>query len=130
MLVARTGGPYSRTESITADELREIPLVLREGGSGTLEVIKAALGRAGIRIPQLNVVMRLGSTEGIKAFVRNSDAMAIVSVISVVDELRSGALRIVDIEGLTLSRDFVFVHAEAEPARLARRFIDFARADF
>ncbi|MFQ7502321.1 MAG: hypothetical protein ACLRMJ_02800 [Alistipes finegoldii] len=43
MLVARTGGPYSRTESITADELREIPLVLREGGSGTLEVIKAAL---------------------------------------------------------------------------------------
>ena len=36
----------------------------------------------------------------------------------------------VDIEGLTLSRDFVFVHAEAEPARLARRFIDFARADF
>ena len=64
--------------------------MLREGGSGTLEVIKAALGRAGIRIPQLNVVMRLGSTEGIKAFVRNSDAMAIVSVISVVDELRSG----------------------------------------
>lgn len=56
--------------------------------------------------------------------------MAIVSVISVVDELRSGALWIVDIEGLTLSRDFVFVHAEAEPARLARRFIDFARADF
>ena len=82
VLVARTGGPYSRTESITADELHEIPLVLREGGSGTLEVIKAALGRAGIRIPQLNVVMRLGSTEGIKAFVRNSDAMAIVSVIS------------------------------------------------
>ena len=40
VLVARTGGPYSRTESITADELREIPLVLREGGSGTLEVIK------------------------------------------------------------------------------------------
>ena len=81
VLVARTGGPYSRTESITADELREIPLVLREGGSGTLEVIKAALGRAGIRIPQLNVVMRLGSTEGIKAFVRKRDAMAIVSVI-------------------------------------------------
>ena len=106
------------------------PLVLRESGSGTLEVIAAALAARGIRLSQFDVTMRLGSTEGIKAFVRNSDAMAIVSVISVVDELRSGALRIVDIEGLTLSRDFVFVHAEAEPARLARRFIDFARADF
>ena len=129
VLVARTGGPYSRTESITADELREIPLVLREGGSGTLEVIKAALGRAGIRIPQLNVVMRLGSTEGIKAFVRNSDAMAIVSVISVVDELRSGVLRIIDLEDLPLRRDFAFVHVETEPSALVRQFIEFARAD-
>ncbi len=130
VLVARTGGPYARTESITTDELREIPLVLREGGSGTLEVIKAALGRAGIRIPQLNVVMRLGSTEGIKAFVRNSDAMAIVSVISVVDELRSGVLRIIDLEDLPLRRDFAFVHVEAEPSALVRQFIEFARADF
>ena len=54
--------------------------------------------------------MRLGSTEGIKAFVRNSDAMAILSVISVVDELRSGTLRIVDVDSLALTRDFVFVH--------------------
>ena len=120
----------TRRETVTPEELPRIPLVLRESGSGTLEVIAAALAARGIRLSQFDVTMRLGSTEGIKAFVRNSDAMAIVSVISVVDELRSGALRIVDIEGLTLSRDFVFVHAEAEPARLARRFIDFARADF
>ena len=130
VLVARPGGRYARTEQVTPEELCRIPLVLRENGSGTLEVIAAALAGAGLRLSQLQVAMRLGTTEGIKAFVRNSDAMAIVSVISVVDELRSGALRIVDIEGLTLSRDFVFVHAEAEPARLARRFIDFARADF
>ena len=129
VLVARTGGPYARTDAVTPDRLRQIPLVLREGGSGTLEVIKTALGKAGIRIPELNVVMRLGSTEGIKAFVRNSDAMAILSVISVVDELRSGTLRIVDVDSLALTRDFVFVHPEAEPARLVRQFVDFARAD-
>ena len=129
VLVARTGGPYARTDAVTPDRLRQIPLVLREGGSGTLEVIKTALGKAGIRIPELNVVMRLGSTEGIKAFVRNSDAMAILSVISVVNELRSGTLRIVDVDSLSLTRDFVFVHAEAEPARLVRQFVDFARAD-
>lgn len=130
VLVARPGGKYARTETVTADELCRIPLVLRESGSGTLEVIAAALAAKGIRLTQLDVVLRLGSTEGIKAFVRNSEAMAIVSVVSVVDELRSGALRIVDIEELAFVRDFSFVHAEAEPARLARQFIDFARADF
>lgn len=130
VLVARAGGEYARTETVTVAELCRIPLVLRESGSGTLEVIAAALAAKGIRLAQLNAVLRLGTTEGIKAFVRNSDAMAIVSVVSVVDELRSGALRIVDIEGLILVRDFTFVHAAAEPARLARQFMDFARADF
>lgn len=127
VLVARPGGKYARTESVTPEELTRIPLVLRENGSGTLEVIAAALAARGIRLSQLDVAMRLGTTEGIKGFVRNSDAMAIVSVISVVDCLRSGALRIVDTEGLTFARDFSFVHAEAAPAALAQRFIDFSR---
>lgn len=129
VLVARPGGKYARTESVTPEALCHIPLVLRESGSGTLEVISAALAERGIRLSQLNVVLRLGSTEGIKRFVRHSDAMAIVSAFSVVDELRSGALRIVDLEGLALLRDFVFVHNEAHPARLVRQFLDFARAD-
>lgn len=128
VLVTRTGGPYARTEVVTPDALRQIPLVLRESGSGTLEVIAAALAEAGVRISQLRVVMRLGTTEGIKSFVRSSDAMAIVSVISVVDELRSGSLRIVDIEGLALRRDFQFVHEEAEPRGLVRQFMDFFNA--
>lgn len=129
VLISRTGGKYARTESLTADALRHIPLVLREEGSGTLEVIAAALAAAGIRLPQLHVIMRLGTTEGIKSFVRNSDTMAIVSVISVVDCLRSGVLRIVDWEDLTMRRDFSFVHAETTPAPLAGQFIDFARAN-
>lgn len=129
VLVARPGGPYARMESVTPEALCRIPLVLRESGSGTLEVISGALAERGIRLSQLNVVLRLGSTEGIKRFVRHSDAMAIVSAFSVVDELRSGTLRIVDLDGLPLLRDFVFVHAEAHPARLVRQFLDFARND-
>ncbi len=127
VLVARQGGKFAHLESVAPEALCRIPLVLRESGSGTLEVIAAALARRGIRLSQLNVVLRFGSTEGIKGFVRNSDAMAIVSAFSVVDELRSGALRIVDLEGLPLLRDFVFVHTEAHPARLVGLFLEFAR---
>lgn len=129
VLIARPGGMRADTESVTAEELRHIPLVLREGGSGTLEVISAALATAGVRLVQLQVVMRLGTTEGIKSFVRHSDAMAIVSVISVVDELRHGTLRIVDMEDISLRRDFAFVHAEAEPVALARQFMGFAKSE-
>ena len=129
VLVARTGGAWAATESVTPAELCRIPLVLRESGSGTLEVIAAALAGVGIRLQQLRVALRLGTTEGIKSFVRHSDAMAILSVISVVEELRRGTLRIIDIEGLTLTRDFSFVHLAAEPVPLARQFEEFARAE-
>lgn len=128
VLVARPGGVHARVESVTPASLCRLPLVLREGGSGTLEAIASGLAAYGIRLPQLNVVMRLGTTEGIKAFVRHSDTLAIVSVVSVIDELRNGTLRIVDFDGMSLTRDFSFVHT-AEPAPLAQRFVDFARLD-
>ena len=129
VLIARPGGRYAAVETLSPEELCTVPLVLREEGSGTLEVIARTLAGAGIRLPMLRTAMRLGSTEGIKAFVRHSDAMAIVSVISVVDELRSGTLRIVDIDGLSFRRDFSFVCAGAGLPPLAERFVAFAREE-
>lgn len=102
-------------------------LVLRESGSGTLEVISKYLAAADVRLASLRVVMQLGSTESIKSFVRNSDAMAIVSVASIVDELRSGELRIIDIEGCTIRREFSFCWPEGRSDALAARFVEFAR---
>ncbi|MDE5731238.1 MAG: LysR family transcriptional regulator, partial [Alistipes sp.] len=121
-------GRYGRCERIMLDELQRVPLVLRENGSGTLEVVARYLAAAGIRISSLRVVMRLGSTESIKAFVRSSDALAIVSVASVVDELRSGELRIVDMEGCAIRRDFSFVWPEGRGDALASRFVGFVRS--
>lgn len=127
VLIASTKGRYARREQISLDELPSIPLVLRESGSGTLEVISKYLAAAGLRHSSLQVVMQLGSTESIKTFVRHSDAMAIVSVASIVDELRSGELRIVDIEGCTIRRDFSLVQLEGRNDALAARFAEFAR---
>lgn len=106
VLIASTKGRYGRCDQVTLAELQTVPLVLRESGSGTLEVISKYLAAADVRLASLRVVMQLGSTESIKSFVRNSDAMAIVSVASIVDELRSGELRIIDIEGCTIRRSF------------------------
>lgn len=93
VLIASTKGRYGRCDQVTLAELQTVPLVLRESGSGTLEVISKYLAAADVRLASLRVVMQLGSTESIKSFVRNSDAMAIVSVASIVDEMRSSPLR-------------------------------------
>ena len=125
VLIASTKGRYGRCDQVTLAELQTVPLVLRESGSGTLEVISKYLAAADVRLASLRVVMQLGSTESIKSFVRNSDAMAIVSVASIVDELRSGELRIIDIEGCTIRREFSFCWPEGRSDALAARFVEF-----
>ena len=109
VLVAGTHGRYASLESVTPQELRTLPLVLREKGSGTREILENVLRGCGIGPEDLNVVIELSSTEAIKAFVRSSDTLAVVSVIALRRELADGALRIVDIDGVDMPREFATV---------------------
>ena len=125
VLVAGTQGRYGSQESVTPEELRGLPLVLREKGSGTREIIERALSRRGIRVEDLNVVIELSSTEAIKSFVRSSDTLAIVSVIALHRELADGSLSIVDIDGVDMPREFATVVRPGEFSGLNARFHDF-----
>ena len=125
VLVAGTQGRYGTLESVTPEELRGLPLVLREKGSGTREIIERVLSRRGLRIGDLNVVIELSSTEAIKAFVRSSDTLAIVSVIALHRELADGSLRIVDIDGVDMPREFATAVRPGEFSGLNARFHDF-----
>lgn len=66
--VIRTGSKLSVPEEITPEELLNLPLVLRERGSGTLDVFERALHQHNIKLSSLRVLMYLGSTESIKLF--------------------------------------------------------------
>lgn len=94
--VIRTGSSLSVEEEITPEELVKMPLVLRERGSGTLDVFERALQQHNIKLSSLQVLMYLGSTESIKLFLEHTDCLGIVSVRSITRELYSGKLRVVE----------------------------------
>ena len=112
--VISTQSKLNVPDEITPQELINIPLVLRERGSGTLDVIERALLQHHIKISSLNTLMHLGSTESIKLFIENTDCMGIVSVRSVSRELASGVLRIVEIKNMPKHRSFCFLHGRGE----------------
>ena len=116
----------SLPEEITPEDLRRIPLVLRDRGSGTLDVFERALSRFGIKLSSLNVLMYLGSTESIKCFIEHTDCMGIISVRSICRELSAGQLRVLEIAGMPMMREFDFVQLQGKEAGLAQRFMDFA----
>lgn len=126
VLVTGTHSAYAARDSICPQELVSMPIVLRENGSGTLEVLERRLGELHIKLSALNVIMQLGSTESIKSFLANYDCVAFVSIQAVTRELLSDSLRVIDIEGLDLEREFAFATLQGAMPAPADNFIRFA----
>lgn len=126
-LVVVTSAQNSARDQISLGELCLLPLVLRESGSGTLEVIEKLFAGHGVKISQLNIMLRMGSTEAIKAFLGNfPSAYAIISIAAVANELVDNKLRVIDVEGVELRREFAFVVTQGAHNDIAERFMSFA----
>jgi DNA-binding transcriptional LysR family regulator len=86
--------------------LAHVPLVFREVGSGTRLCVERALQKLGLRVPDLNIVQELPSTEAIKRVVAGGLGLGFVSKLSVVTEMGLGTLTQVRIKGLKVQRPF------------------------
>lgn len=87
IIVTGKNSVYAKHDTISLQDLTQIPIVLREQGSGTLEVIQHTLKKQNIHFEQLNTLIHLGSTESIKNFLQDFDGLAIVSEKAVQNEL-------------------------------------------
>lgn len=124
--VVHTRSRLAHLDEIGLEELSQLPLVLRERGSGTLDVLETALKKYHLKLSDMNVRMYLGSTESIKLFLEYMDCMGIVSVRSINKELWSGQFKIVEIKGLSMPRELEFVQAQGEEGGLVTLFLQFA----
>ncbi len=127
VLVANINHPLAKKDMIKPDELLKIPLLLREPGSGTLQVLSHALKPLGIKISQLQNEMQLGSTESMKGYLLNSNAMAFLSVHSILKELQNKECCIIDVKGLNIERHFYFIQQHGQAEALPDLFMKFAR---
>lgn len=124
--VVHTRSKLRIPDEISVHDLAHIPLVLRERGSGTLDVIEQALAAHDIKLSSLHVLMYLGSTESIKLFLEHADCMGIVSVRSICRELLEGTFRVVEIKDMPMYRDFCFVGLQGPEEGLPQAFMRFA----
>ena len=108
------------------------PLVLRERGSGTLEVLEFALRELKIKLNSLSVAFYFDNTEAIKAYLEAApEALGFVSRRALGRELAAGRLEIVPIAGLHLPRQFDAVWVQGQPlARATQRFLCFVQSWF
>ncbi|WP_026103277.1 LysR substrate-binding domain-containing protein [Pseudanabaena sp. PCC 6802] len=96
IVVGREHPWFARTE-VSLSELKDIPWVMRESGSGTQQRFEEALYNWGIDPHQLNVIIVLNSGEMVKAVLEGGMGAAGISELMVKKELQLGSLRAVPI---------------------------------
>lgn len=107
--ITSTRSRLAQYDEITVEELSQLPLVIRESGSGSLEVLEKALALHQLKLAQLNIIMQMGTTEGIKRFLYNTDSVGVVSIQAVSSDIAEGRLKVIDISDFNCEREFCFV---------------------
>lgn len=89
--------------------LEDLPLVLREDGSGTRAVALEALEKAGAPADRLDVVLEIGSNAAAREAALSGAGAAFLSRLAVADQLAAGRLEIIPVFVSPLRRPFVLV---------------------
>ena len=122
--------PYAKRESITLEELKSLPYITREPGSGSRLIFEQALIDADFDIEELNMVMELGSTTSIKSAIMGGLGISTISKWAIQDLLKTGKVAALNIEGLTLKRTFnIILNNDKFHSEATGKFLDFLDKD-
>ena len=116
--------------ALTAPDLVELPLLLREPGSGTRDTFLYALsGALGGPVTEDRLhATQLGSTSTILAGARAGGGIGVVSARAAASELATGSLVTLRTEGLSLERRLHAIWLGRSPSTLAGELIELAAA--
>ncbi len=129
VMVIPAGHPWEGRPSVSLEEARHEPLIVRERGSGSREALEQALGEVGLDLATFRVVAEMASTQAVKQGVRAGVGVSLVSRRAVEDECRARLLACVRVEGLRVARAFWLVtHRDRSRSPLAEAFLAFVES--
>jgi len=127
VVVAAANHPLVGVKRIPVARLMHEPFVIREKGSDTRNSMEEALDG---QLAGVHVAMEIRSTETIKQAVIAGMGVSFVSAHTVSQELKSGSLSVLDVQGLPLVLNWYVVHRRTKRLPpVAQAFKDFLVSD-
>ena len=107
ILVANPKTANNLPSRIELDRLKKLPFIIREKGSGTRQMMQSTLLKRGLEsLDKLNIVAEMGSAEAIRQALKSDLGVAIVSSLSVAEDLENGKLIKLDLPDGPIRRHF------------------------
>lgn len=109
--------PFAPAGKLSPRELADVPVILREPGSGTRDAVARLLPHLG----DSNPALRVGSTEAAKRCVTHGLGVAFLSSLAVAAEVAAGRMHRIDVAGTPVKRTFYAVrHRSVTPSPAAQ----------
>ena len=105
VVVLSNDHPLADRASITINELKKEPLILRRPSSGTRNLFKAHLESQNISLGEFNVILEVDNIATIKDLIRRGIGVSILSRSVCLDELKKGKIAALPIENLSMIRE-------------------------
>jgi len=129
VVVVAAEHPWAARATVSLDDLKAEPMIVRERGSGSREAFERALEGVGLDLAAFRIVGEIASTQAIKQAVRAGVGVSIISWRAVVDECRAGLLACVKLRDITISRAFHLVtHRDRSRSPLVQAFLAFVES--
>jgi DNA-binding transcriptional LysR family regulator len=113
--IAPCNHPFLVAGDLSAEQLAQEPLVLREEGSGARGAVLAAFEAAGVPAARVQVVAELGSTEAVLTAVSAGLGIGFVSAYALVGDRMHHALGLPKVRDLAPGRDLLLVSDRTHP---------------
>jgi DNA-binding transcriptional LysR family regulator len=130
IICASARHPLASRGEISWEELRAVPLLIRERGSGTRQAFERRVAAAGLRLDDFRIAGEMGSSTAIKEGIKAGIGLGIISDLAVREEIAGGSMTEIRIQGKDAGERefFVVVPAGRELSPPARRFLEFLQA--
>lgn len=120
------GNTSKAKDTITLEELKKIPLILRENGSTTRALIRSAIKKKGIGEQELNIIYDLNSPEAIKSSISAGMGFSFLPKLIVRKELKEGTLRQLQIDDFKISFNYFIAYRKNYKFNAyEQKFVDF-----
>lgn len=128
VLIMSPAHPWAKKKDIPISELTEEPIIIREEGSGTRQMIDRNLEKVGLSLQDLKVSLILGSTEAIKSAVEDGMGISIISAWAAKKEARFGTLKTATFKDIKFLRNFSLIYPKGYiKSHTVEQFLEFLK---
>ena len=120
------GNSSENIDHITIEELKKLPLILREESSNARYLVKNAFQEKGVLLEDLNVIYSLNSPEAIKSSILAGKGVAFLPKIIVKNELKKGLLKQITVDEIKIEFNYYLCYRKNYVlTKYERMFADF-----